>query len=508
MSGSPRELLLARALIAGAAVASAALLLWLQRDLTYASDEIFWVPLSQESFDRFLVPYAGHLLLGPLLVAGAVYDVFGLDFRAFGVVHVIGVATVGLLVFEHCRRRVGPVLALVPGVIVLFLGSSFGPLLQPVFGLQYVLPLAAGIGALLMLERGDRRGDVAASVLLCVALASFSYGIAFLVGAAIAVVLSPNRSRRWPVVAVPLLLYGAWRIYALRFGGSEVELSNLLWLPAYAVDSLAVIATSLFGQGEWIGDGPLTSLHLRDFEAGRLVAGLGLAALEAIAVAALVLWLRRRRPLPPSFWVALGVLATVWFSHALALATFRPPGEVRYIYPTTVLLVLFAAETARGIRPSRFAVAVFFGITLLALAGNLDRLREGRRIQHAYAVQARDEIALLERHGVSVGVDELLAKVTDLKLRAPVHPREFCTTIGAGDGPVEVRLSGSGAWLRSPEDTDVRVRRFGDRFAVSAGRARANETVELWIYPDPYLEGIPWHALAPSAGWIRFCPLR
>ena len=63
-----------------------------------------------------------------------------------------------ILLFLYLRRRVDPWLALLAAGIVLFLGPAFDDLIWD-FQMGFTGSLAFGLGALLMLERGDRRGD-------------------------------------------------------------------------------------------------------------------------------------------------------------------------------------------------------------------------------------------------------------------------------------------------------------------------------------------------------------
>src|SRR5207248_99128 len=63
---------------------------------------------------------------------------------------------------------------------------------------------------LLMLDRSDRAGDIAASVLLAVSIASSSLGIAVAVGLAVEVLWGRRRWRDAWIVAAPLVLYALW----------------------------------------------------------------------------------------------------------------------------------------------------------------------------------------------------------------------------------------------------------------------------------------------------------
>ena len=115
-------------------------------------------------------------------------------------------ALVAALLFAYTRKRVGDLLALAAAAVVLFLGTAWPDVLWP-FQIGFLSSLAAGIGALLALDREDRRGDVIAAVLLGVALASSSLGLPLLAAAALEVLGRPDRRSRWWIVAAPAVLY-------------------------------------------------------------------------------------------------------------------------------------------------------------------------------------------------------------------------------------------------------------------------------------------------------------
>ena len=66
-----------------------------------------------------------------------------------------------VLLFVYARRRVGDLLALGAAAVVALLGPAWPDILWP-FQIGFLGSLAAGIGALLCLDRADRRGDIGA----------------------------------------------------------------------------------------------------------------------------------------------------------------------------------------------------------------------------------------------------------------------------------------------------------------------------------------------------------
>src|SRR5438034_86161 len=80
------------------------------------------------------------------------------------------------------RRRVAWPLALGPAAVLLVFGSAWTVVL-PGTGMPIVYGTAAGLGAMLVLEREGRFANPVAALLLAVALSSWSAGIAFSAGA-------------------------------------------------------------------------------------------------------------------------------------------------------------------------------------------------------------------------------------------------------------------------------------------------------------------------------------
>ena len=113
------------------------------------------------------------------------------------------------LLFVFLRRRVGDWPAVAATAIVLFLGAAWEDLLWS-FQMTYFGSMAAGLGALLALERGDRRGEAVACALLVVSVVFGSLGLSFAIGAAVYVLLLPERRRRLYVFLVPLAVYALW----------------------------------------------------------------------------------------------------------------------------------------------------------------------------------------------------------------------------------------------------------------------------------------------------------
>ena len=166
--------------------------------------------------------------------------------------------------------------------------------------------MAAGIGALLALERRDGRGDALACALLVVSLAFSELALSFALGAAVWMILARRPWSRAYVIAVPLLLYAAWYAGWGHTAQSHVSVHNLVHSPMYMLDALASSAGSLLG-----------APNIASLWVGR--------PLLVLLVVAVVLRVRSPRPLPRSLWSALAVLLSFWFLAAIGTMPGREP---------------------------------------------------------------------------------------------------------------------------------------------------------------------------------------
>ena len=545
-------LLLATALIVGGV-----LLFWLERGLTYDGDSFNWLSRVGLSPDKALVePYGGHLIFVPLLLIKVVLEIAGVGYSAFAVPQLLLLLALAALVYEYGRRRVGPLLALTAPIALLFLGSGWTIQLQPMIGIQFLCALVPGLAALLVLERDDRLGDIAACVLLTIATWSFEMGLAFVAGAAVAIALRDDRWRRAWIVVVPVITYMIWKAWAQKYGGLEAEVTNLIWFPAYAVDSLAVVATSLFGLFYWAASGMLTYQHVAGFDSSRLGQGLVFLCFEAIAVVLLVRRMRQRGRIPATFWVALATLVVLWLEQSLALGPTRTPSEIRYVIPDTAVVMLVVFEMVRGARVTRMALLVAALITAAAVIGNLPRLKEGRDLLAGYSPNTKAAMTAMELAGKHVspafsaaanapaafaldsapfvwaGLVQTIAErygsmgysVPDL-LKAPESPRRSADIVAAyalgihtepagaagatcrpaakaGDA---VTLPPGGAILVARRPSELLARRFADKFVIGVGEVDPGKAVRLVIPPDS--ADLPWVVRAPDAGGLTACPL-
>lgn len=375
---------------------SAALILIEGRGTSFSGDELVYyarltdrdgVVTSQDqvTLGYLLAPHNGHLQLFGKMIYEAVFAVDGPNYIDLRVIEMLGVLGCVALFFELARRRVGGALALAPCLVLLCFGAAWENLLWP-FDIHTVLALAAGLGALLALERADRRGDVVACGLLVVSAFTIELGLAFVLAAAVLIVLGEDRRRRLWVFAIPVALYAVWWIWARKFGQSALDLANLADLPGSLLDSLTAVLVALTGL---FPAGVQQAVHTLG------TTGWG-AALALALVAALAIRLWRTRPVSPWTWALLAAVLGYWALIALA---DRPEDSARYLFAGAILLLVLAAEAWRGARVSGAVVLAAFALAAVAIPANLVKLHDGRRFLSDSATASRTEYAMLELAG-------------------------------------------------------------------------------------------------------------
>ena len=260
------------------------------------------------------------------------------------------------------------------------MGTAWEVLLWP-FEISFTASMAAGIGALLALERQDGRGDALACALLVFSLAFSELALSFALGAAVSMILARRKWSRAYVVAIPLVLYAAWS--RLGAHGREPHLGA-----QPGSQSEICRRRSRLQRGSLLGVPNVASIWV-----GR--------PLLVLLVVAIVLRVRSRRLLPPSLWSALAILLSFWFLDAIAVTAGRGPNTSRYQYVGAFLLLMVLAELAGGIRLRRPVVRAALGIAGLAVIANLLVLRHSYGQMSDWATRARGAMAAFEVGGSS-----------------------------------------------------------------------------------------------------------
>jgi hypothetical protein len=378
------------AVLAAAMAASAVYLMVLGRHFTFAVDDAYYyagyvahgtVPEIGHGAEYFFAPHNSHFQLGGKLTYEVLFDVFGVEYWAFRAVEVAGILIAVGLLYVLARRRVGPVMALAPCILLLFYGYAWEPLLWA-FDLHTTYALVFGLAALIAVERGDRRGDIAAFLFLLLSISMIELGLAFAIAVGVSVLTRDERARRVWIFLVPLILYAIWWIWARKFDQPGATLTNVHLIPIDFTNALAAITGSVFGLNP-------TGAEVSPYTTTVTTWG---TVIAAIAVAALILRIRRGG-VPRSLWLFLTVLLVYWLTITLG---GRPPDSSRYLFAGTVLVFLIAAEAAGAVRFGWPAVGVVFALLALALPPNLAKLYDGRRVFLNDAAATGSDYAMLE----------------------------------------------------------------------------------------------------------------
>jgi hypothetical protein len=437
---------------------SAALILWETRDNGFFNDELWVFQELGEGFDAetVLAPRNGHLIAVSNLLYGLVFETIGPEYIVFRIVEILGLLALSGLLYTYARRRVGPALALAPAILILFLGAAWETILWPYSIATFGLALAAGIGALLALERGDRRGDVWACLLLLLSVASVSVGLTFVLAAAVYILMSGRGWRVLWIPAVPFLAWGVWWLWALSYDeASSLAVENLWLIPAYAAESLAVVLAAVTGLGATLsGEGLNPTV---EFEAGW---GRPLALIAIVAFAVRL----ARGQVPVALWATLAALASYWALAALSLAPDRAPDESRYILQGALLVFLVAANGVAGIRLSRAAQIAVAVVVLFSVMTGIRQLHDGELVLRDYALRSKAILAGIDRTDGEVA--DTYAPIVDPALQGDV-PAQL--PVQAGPYLEAVERFGSPAFTEEElADQDRDVRELAERTYRSA----------------------------------------
>ncbi|MDX6614918.1 MAG: hypothetical protein QOD60_9 [Solirubrobacterales bacterium] len=544
----------ARWALAAVMVAAAALLLWLTRTETFFADEWnFLVGYPDWSPGTLLHPNSGNLIAAPAVLYKTMTAVFGADdYLPFRLLWVgLDLLSAGLF-YSLTRRRVGDWIALAPTTLLLFFGASWevfgGPL-----GITILMAVAAGLGMLLCLERGDRAGDAGAAVLLALSIATYTIGLAFAVGAVVELAVGRGREgwRRAWVIAAPLLLYGAWRAWAAKYGGTDVGFSDVLTLPGSVANSMAAVCAAISGSFR----DPVNSGLALHTEGGRVF---------AVLLAGIVVWRLfgpAGRAVDRRVWIFVAMPLTYWALIGANLGPLRTPDASRYLYGGAVFVLLLLTQLYAGTRLGRRGYAVLAVALAFCLLGNLANLRDASRFLRDNGDENRGELTALELAGPgrvdrNLLVEPLTGAITPLEDMAffagpyfdafagepsPAYPpaelprrpehvrvradielvRAFALTpvpapptaaLGAcltfAPNPVPgtraFRVAPGGFTVRGAAITGIALRRFGDEFAATLSPPPPGQAELVAIPADR--SPLPWYAQVTTSAPVTICP--
>ena len=265
-------------LFAAAVALSAALLLGLGSRLTFLLDDWeFLVYRRGFNADAILGPHGENIAVGPVLVYKALLAT---------VRHGLGAAVSDRLgggVPRQRRRCSSSGCADGWGsgwrLPARSRSSSSAPAWEDLlwaFQVGYFVSMAAGLGALLALERRDQRGDLIACALLVVSILFSSLGLPFLLAAAVAIVLGPRGARleRVFTLVVPAGLFAVWWLGWGHDADTTITAENVATAPIFIIDGVASAISSLLGLATPRDESTVGAL---DWGRPLLVAAVGLA---------------------------------------------------------------------------------------------------------------------------------------------------------------------------------------------------------------------------------------
>jgi len=527
-------------------IASGAVLIALGAHLTFYADEwemVLW--RHGLNADAILDPHNDHIVVGVVIFYKLLLATFGMSSPVpFHVGSTLIYLLAAILLFVYARRCLGDWLAVHLTMPILFLGSASGDLLSP-FQVGFSGAIAAGIGALLALDRDDHRWDLAACALLVVSVSFGEAGIVFTIGALVDVALGrrPWRERLY-VVLVPLVLYGLWWLGWGYKAQSDLSLHNAANTPRYVLDVAAAGLAGLLGIAS-PGDQLPNSVG-QQWPPYLLAAAVALGAWR----------IRRVGGVPPGLWRVLAIGTTFWALAGLNQNPLRPPDNGRYIYPSAVLIVLIAAELLRGVRLSTRALLAVACAAAVAVVPNLLFLSDSYRLfwkpvnrlvradltaleiagpvnpsflltqdvspapffnisagTYLSAVDAWGSPAYTQSElasspeGVREEADRVLGATLGLKLEPGKGTAGTCRTVRASpSGRTGVELGPGTVSFANPRGgarAEVALRRFSDAFPIDAGTLKPGSHASLTIPADASAR--PWHLGIEGHGPVSIC---
>jgi len=396
-------------------------------------------------------------------------------------------------------------------------------------------------------ERGTRAGDWLAVALLAASILSHTFGTIFGVGMLVYLLAARAPRARLLVAAVPLALWAAWYLWSQRFDQGIAESSNLLGSPAFVVESAATSLAAIVGVNRSVDNFSATAVTI---------------VFVPLAIAGAVLLVRfvRRNGATPWILAYAATALVFWTGVSLAASETRQPTTPRYLYFGAIMILLLAAEVARGRRLSGRRLHVAAGVVVFCVALNVVRMGFGAADLTRSSTEVRAQLAALVLAGPRVdpnfrpidagplGTDGIVAPAGDLAdfideygelgmsegelARQSEAVREGadavlvrsqnlialplgalvagetvrCNEFGAGDGAAAFELEPGLSVVRVLGDVaePLTLGRFSDSPTTFAGELTPGEPSGIFVPDDSSTR--PWIAAVPAA--VEICVLR
>jgi len=458
-------------LLAVAVVGSAAFILGLTSKITFVTDEWNLLLLRPGwGAGQLLDPFHEHTVIAPAFIYKTFQTVFGMDSaRPYQLAATGTFLLSAALFFIYVRRRVGDWTALIMCCLILFLGAAFEDLLWA-FQVGYFGSLAAGLGALIALDRDDRRGDAGASILLIVSICFSSLGLPFIAGAVVEWLLNPReRRRRFFVPGAAIVFFAVWWLGWGHQAESEFSLSNIPDLPSYLFTSISAGFTAIAGLATGDGSEP---------DQPHLIWG----KLFLVAALLLAAWrLRRRGSVPRGLLVVTAVGLSFYLLAGLNQSDLRPPTSSRYQLPSAIFILLVAAWILEGVRIRTAALIVAGVISAFAIGNGLQLMKDQAEDRWQPSSQSLlTSLGAIDLAGDSVRPGYTL--LVGLQDPVPIEDYRRATNDFGSPGKSEIELAAGDPPERATADSTL-VNALGIELIgraplrhITCGRLRAGES--------------------------------
>lgn len=486
----------------------------------------------------FLEPHNEHLSLIPIVIYKVLFETVGVGhFEVFRLMFLAANLLAAWLLLVLLRRHVASEVAVLVWAPVVLMGAAWSAMVSP-FQIGFTGSMVAGLGMLLALERRTLRGDLVATALLAASLACSGLGLPWVVIAGVEVLLGGRWLKRAWIVAIPVVLYGAW--YVVYGGGQGIDPAGNPVL--FAANAASAVLGAYVGLDVSFGR---TLFVLALIVAGWRLVSLGRVPVRTVSALAGAL----------TFWGLTGLVRDP--------GTF---GESRYLLPGGMWLALAAAPLLPRTVPPRpvllgwgvaVAIAVIAGSAYfvsgrrILVDGNRPTYARLQAVELARDVVARDFLPdaarisviragpyldAVDRYAGSPAMPLAEVRASDAGVRrefdeamvgahrlafapssadpggpAPTVEAGGARTAGScvvGDGESLVLRLPAGVLLDVPDagGAQVKLRRLGDDAADQPTlNAPAGARSELRIAPDALED--PWHARVDGPAGTRVCGL-
>ena len=308
------------AVFSAAALCAAIWLLDLGRGLTFFFDEWNFIEDAGTSgyWHNVLQPHNGHPSMIPFTLYEVLLHTVGLrHYWPYQLVLVLLDIGCGWLLFLLLRRKVHPLVAGAASAALMLLGPAWQDLLWP-FQFGFLGSVVGGLGALVLLDRATRRGDIGACICLVASVACSGVGLPFVAGVIVELAWRRRSWRRMWIPAIPLGLFVVW-YEAIGKSATSSSISASSVVHSIGTDTATTLG-ALVGRGSTVG-----------------------SVLTGVLVAAVIAAVVRSPGQAARLAMATSGLLAFWLLTLLARGISQDSAS-RYLYPAAALVLIAAGE--------------------------------------------------------------------------------------------------------------------------------------------------------------------